>query len=236
LISDLCLVDEIAKAMNETSKELDAELTTVINLNITTTTTTMTTTSTEKPTTTALPPLKAQTRKAKVMSLTTPEKPQSVSTTSSTTISQPNTTQLVTTKAQQNDIAVMVTERVQVQQEDQEEADYESELSELKTTKLQPDQVSNERLMGAHGNESEITASFVIKAAIIALLTVCFTVLVALIVIKQYRRSTNPLNYKDKQCRSSSERADEEFSEIKYLTCDETLDFQMATPEIANNL
>ena len=72
--------------------------------------------------------------------------------------------------------------------------------------------------------------SFILAALIITTSSV-LAVIALIIVYKHYRRSTNPLNYKEKCENGGSSRTDEEFSEIRYLTSDETLDFTLASPD-----
>lgn len=78
-------------------------------------------------------------------------------------------------------------------------------------------------------------ASFIIKLFIIAISSVfvCFSIFI--IVYRQYKKSTNPLNYKEKN-ENGSKKANEEFSEIRFLTSDETLDFNLATADNITDL
>jgi hypothetical protein len=50
------------------------------------------------------------------------------------------------------------------------------------------------------------------------------------IILKEYKKTNDPLNYKN-NCRN----ADEEFSEVRFLTSDEILDFTLVTPETIDN-
>lgn len=76
--------------------------------------------------------------------------------------------------------------------------------------------------------------SFILTTFIITVSSVFLAAIAITIVYKQYRKSTNPLNYKDRSENGGARKADEEFSEIRYLTSDETLDFTLATLETNN--
>lgn len=90
----------------------------------------------------------------------------------------------------------------------------------------------NEKLMMKNTQDSKgIDVALIIKASVIAISTICVSLFIFHIVYKQYKASTNPLNYKEKH-ESGSRKANEEFSEIRYLTSDETLDFNLATAEM----
>jgi Ca2+-dependent lipid-binding protein len=73
--------------------------------------------------------------------------------------------------------------------------------------------------------------SFILTTLIIIVSSVFLAIVALTIVYKQYRKSTDPLNYKDRSEGGGAKRADEEFSEIRYLTSDETLDFTLASPD-----
>lgn len=73
--------------------------------------------------------------------------------------------------------------------------------------------------------------SFILTTIIIIVSSVFLASVAIAIVYKQYRKSTDPLNYKDRNENGGTNRADEEFSEIRYLTSDETLDFTLASPD-----
>ena len=76
--------------------------------------------------------------------------------------------------------------------------------------------------------------AFIVTTLMIVAVSFCLVFIAFKIVYKQYRKSTNPLNYKEKS--ECTTRADEEFSEIRYLTSDETLDFALITPDNATDL
>lgn len=80
-----------------------------------------------------------------------------------------------------------------------------------------------------------VNVSLIIKASVIAISTIFLSLVVFLIIYKQYKKSTNPLNYKEKN-ETGSQKANEEFSEIRYLTSDETLDFNIASPDSVSDL
>lgn len=88
--------------------------------------------------------------------------------------------------------------------------------------------------MHQHENIAEKSFSFVITTLVIIAVSLCLIFIAFKIIYKQYRKSTNPLNYKEKS--ECTMRADEEFSEIRYLTSDETLDFTLITPDNATDL
>lgn len=88
----------------------------------------------------------------------------------------------------------------------------------------------SEKLTKAPGN-----VSMLIKAIVVGILIVSLIVVFSSIGIKQYKKSTNPLNYKNQQ-ESSSKKVNEEFSEIRFLTSDETLDFSLASEGIVSEL
>jgi cell division protein FtsL len=101
--------------------------------------------------------------------------------------------------------------------EDEEEAEEKSE----------PEKITNEKFTKV---ESQISVPSIITTLVIAVSSVFFAFIAIAIVYKQYKKSTNPLNYKERN-EGGSKRADEEFSEIRYLTSDEALDFALATPD-----
>lgn len=69
---------------------------------------------------------------------------------------------------------------------------------------------------------------FPIKIIVITLGTVALLSLISIFIYHQYREKSNPLNYKEKsRDRDGSCKADNDFSEIRYLTSDETLDFNI---------
>lgn len=95
--------------------------------------------------------------------------------------------------------------------------------------------ITNEKLQ-MHTTKSNGNHSFIITTVVIAISSVLFAFAAIVIVYRQYRKSTNPLNYKDKSENGTS-RADEEFSEIRYLTSDEeALDFTLASTNSVTDL
>lgn len=98
------------------------------------------------------------------------------------------------------------------------------------------DNFVNERyMMKETTNNDTFDMSFIIKAFFIAIFSVFLSFVVFVIVYHQYKKSTNPLNYKAKN-ENGSKKVNEEFSEIRYLTSDETLDFNLLTCDTATEL
>lgn len=90
-----------------------------------------------------------------------------------------------------------------------------------------------QKMQSAKRNEN---LSFIITTVVIAVSCTVLGFIAIFIVYKQYRKSTNPLNYKEKS-ENGTKRADEEFSEIRYLTSDEeVLDFSLASPTSVTDL
>lgn len=90
-----------------------------------------------------------------------------------------------------------------------------------------------QKMQSAKRNEN---LSFIITTVVIAVSCSILAFIAIFIVYKQYRKSTNPLNYKEKS-ENGTKRADEEFSEIRYLTSDEeALDFTLASPTSVTDL
>lgn len=116
----------------------------------------------------------------------------------------------------------------------EDEHDVEQDDILLPTATYESDNIINEKFMMRTKSDG-VNVSLIIKVSVIAISTVFLTLFVFLIVYKQYKKSTNPLNYKEKQ-ENGSHRANEEFSEIRFLTSDETLDFNLATPESSTDL
>lgn len=78
--------------------------------------------------------------------------------------------------------------------------------------------------------KAPVNVSFIVEACVILILIAALAVVVGASVVRQYKKSTNPLNYKSKQDSASTKNANEEFSEIRFLTSDETLDFNLMSP------
>lgn len=98
------------------------------------------------------------------------------------------------------------------------------------------DNIVNERyMMKPTSNNDSFDMSFIIKTCVIAISTVFLSFVIFVIAYQQYKKSTNPLNYKEKS-ENGSKKVNEEFSEIRYLTSDETLDFNLAAPDNATEL
>lgn len=122
--------------------------------------------------------------------------------------------------------------------EGEDEHDVERDDIFLSTSSYETDNIMKQGLMmkkEMNPDHDGIDASFIIKVSIIVISTVSLSLLIFIIVYKQYKKSTNPLNYKEKH-ENGSRKANEEFSEIRFLTSDETLDFNLATPENITDL
>lgn len=111
----------------------------------------------------------------------------------------------------------------------EDEHDVEQDDIFLPTATYESDNIINEKFMMKTKSDG-VNVSLIIKVLVIVVSTVFLSLLVFLVVYKQYKKSTNPLNYKEKQ-ENGSKKANEEFSEIRFLTSDETLDFNLATPD-----
>lgn len=101
---------------------------------------------------------------------------------------------------------------------------------------LQEDSLQQSQKLTNEKSQSK-NFSFILTTLIITVSSIFLASVAVTIVYKQYRKSTDPLNYKEKSESGNGSRADEEFSEIRYLTSDETLDFTPLTPDnIATDL
>lgn len=117
-------------------------------------------------------------------------------------------------------------------QEDYEEIEDEHEVS------AQPIPESSGSSSSTFHETDKMTmlandGNFLIKVAFITILVVGVLAVISIFTFRFYRDSSNPLNYKesnDKPIRGST-NANCEFSEIRYLTSDETLDFSLATDD-----
>lgn len=113
----------------------------------------------------------------------------------------------------------------------QHESDFEEIPDEIED---EHEIIPEEMHQLAHESYQGKSYSFIVTTLVIVAVSFCLVFIAFKIVYKQYRKSTNPLNYKEKS--ESTMRADEEFSEIRYLTSDETLDFTLITPDNATDL
>lgn len=116
----------------------------------------------------------------------------------------------------------------------EDEHEVEQDDIFLPTATYESDNIINEKFMMKTKSDG-INVSLVMKVSVIVVSTVLLSLFVFLIVYKQYKKTTNPLNYKEKQ-ENGSKVANEEFSEIRFLTSDETLDFNLATPDSSTDL
>lgn len=118
-------------------------------------------------------------------------------------------------------------EDVGINVEGEDEHDVELDDVFPPTTTYGSNSIVNERFMMKTKSQGA-DVSLIIKTSVIVVSTIIFSLFIFLIIYKQYKKSTNPLNYKEKQ-ENDSRMAHEQFSEIRFLTCDETLDFNLAT-------
>lgn len=233
-IVDVCLKDVTAVPSATSEKQ--------------TTTTTTTTTTTMRPITTtrALPLTLSTTRVTKLAPLAVVTTKKSVST---TTLPATTSTDKVTTKtaqaSNQNNVTVSKTSEAPKEKdydevannvEGEDEHDMEQDdMPPPTATTFESDNIVNEKFMMKTAESDAVDVSFIIKASVMAISTVFLSFFIFFIVYKQYKKSTNPLNYKEKQ-ENGSRKANEEFSEIRFLTSDETLDFNLASAENATEL
>jgi len=117
----------------------------------------------------------------------------------------------------------------------EDEHDIISDEDEILMPTSAVEKITNEKFM-MHSEKRNENLSFIITTIIIAASSTVLVFIAISIVYKQYRKSTNPLNYKEKN-ENGTKRADEEFSEIRYLTSDEeALDFTLASPTSVTDL
>lgn len=110
------------------------------------------------------------------------------------------------------------------------EDEHDVELDDaIATSSYESDNIQNEKFM-MNTKSDGVGISFIIKASVVAISAACLSLIIFLVAYKQYKKSTNPLNYKERN-ESASKKVNEEFSEIRYLTSDETLDFNLASPD-----
>lgn len=79
-----------------------------------------------------------------------------------------------------------------------------------------------------HGDSSSMIPWIFVAGILTIFIVLSFIVKVS---IAHYKRSTNPMNYKTRGSKCKSVNANEEFSEVRYLTSDEALDFTLLTPD-----
>lgn len=121
-----------------------------------------------------------------------------------------------------------------IEGEEENDMELDEDVQLRATVAHDVDNIMNERFMMKTSSDGNgVDVSFIIKASVIAISTAFLSFIVFVVMYKQYKKSTNPLNYKEKQ-ETASKRANEEFSEIRFLTSDETLDFQLMTAEQEN--
>lgn len=118
-----------------------------------------------------------------------------------------------------------------VEGEDEHDVELDDDLQLRPTAAYESDNIMNERFMMKTSSDGNgVDVPFIIKASVIAISTASLAFIAFIVVYKQYKKTTNPLNYKEKQ-ENGSRKANEEFSEIRFLTSDETLDFNLLTVE-----
>lgn len=196
--------------------------------------------STKLETTTSTPPTNAArvitttTRiSTKVVASTTSTTPQAISSTSKMIPRMPQRTPIFN----QTDInESKATETLKDYEEVEDEHEVSNEPDFQPTGANESDNFVNEKYMMRETRKDEaVDVSLIIKVSVIAISALFLSSLVFVAVYRTYKESTNPLNYKEKN-ENGSRKANEEFSEIRYLTSDETLDFNLATPENATEL
>lgn len=179
----------------------------------------------------------------RISNLTTSTSPKT--TTTSTTRTRISTSTTPTTSMQTSTPKVISTMKTEAptpqdannnRKEEEDESDYE-EISSKNSNEIEDehDIVPEEMQQLVNEKAQSKNFSIILTTLVIVVVSLILASIAIIIVYKQYRKSTNPLNYKEKsECATS--RADEEFSEIRYLTSDETLDFSLATPDNATDL
>lgn len=104
--------------------------------------------------------------------------------------------------------------------------DHDDDYSKEEETLNEKDQIQNS---SQHQLHSAIYP--VLLYVVITLLTGFLIITVVIFSVKQYKKSTNPMNYKSNGSKCSNVNANDEFSEVRYLTGDEVLDFTLVTPD-----
>uniref|UniRef100_A0A336LS52 CSON015032 protein n=1 Tax=Culicoides sonorensis TaxID=179676 RepID=A0A336LS52_CULSO len=205
--------EEIATEPIVVTKKLTSTSTTLKTTRSTSTTTSTTTTSTTPRTikTTQKVTTTPRTTKTSTSTSTTTQKPTTASSSSSTT-----TTKIQTTPVK-NDIDDILTIAVTPYNDDysDEEVAHLLPPGQHHLTTL-PDQTTD-----THYIFYTILTSFIVFGVLIG---------AAGAVIQYRRRKYDPRNYKQNNGRNGTQGAGDEFSEIRYLTTDEQLDFTLQTP------
>lgn len=209
-----------ATSQSSTTVKLSTTTLKVVTLTYTTRATKATTT-----TTTTLPVTSSVPRSTAFRSTSTPTSAPIVTKTSPQRVPIPNQTK---STAQSKTTARPSQDYSEVKGED--EHDMESDDLPLPAPSNETDNIVNERFMMGTKDDGGSNITFIVNLVVIAFGLVLCSTFVVLIVYKQYKKSTNPLNYKERQ-ENGSRKANEEFSEIRFLTSDETLDFNLVSPD-----
>lgn len=239
---DVCIKDDSSPEVTVSVLINRTTTSTVPNIIITNASSTMQPISTTQKTSTSTSTILQTTSTTK-----TTQKPTTLTTEKQTTIKTTSTVLPTITPQQQKTVGT--TEKIKEHEEKgTKESDFE-EVLENKNDEIEdehemmPDdmplssaeKITNEKLQ-MHTAESNANPSFIIGSVVIAISSILFAFIVIAIVYQQYRKSTNPLNYRDKS-ENGTRRADEEFSEIRYLTSDEeVLDFALASADSVTDL
>lgn len=192
---------------------------------MTTTSTQLTSTTTKRISTTTTSTITSANTKISSTSTLPSSTPSTLST--STTVKTSKTTQKVISTSRKTETPQVPQNPKSTTQSDFEEVPKnspEEEIEDEHEIMQQSEKLTEEKSQS--GN-----FSFILTTIIIIVSSVFLAIVAIGIVYKQYRKSTDPLNYKDRGESGGTNRADEEFSDIRYLTSDETLDFTLASPD-----
>ena len=200
--------------------------TTVASTIITTSTTPKTT-----PKTTVASTITTTSTTLKTTLKTTPKK--TVATTTKTIVTEKKTTDFTTLDPYRfiTDKNSDVDEFI-VDHDDDEE--YDDSIETIKPQEIAKKSSSSSSSVSSSSSTSTLkttTFSHSITLILISLGFVLTITVIAFVLIKRYKSSTNPLNYKQNRRKVNTKNVTEEFSEVRYLTEDECLDFNLATTE-----
>lgn len=82
--------------------------------------------------------------------------------------------------------------------------------------------------------QSSNNSSLLIKYILVSLGVITTVAVITIVAIKRYKSSTNPLNYKQNSGKTTTKNVTE-FSEVRFLTDDECLDFNIASSDSCLN-
>ena len=199
---------------------------------ITTSTANSTTSSTKKVTSTSTTPISS------TIQATTTTAPATTRVVASSTSKAPTTMKILSTKISEYSPAFNQTHENETiandASKDIEVVEDEHEVSEepdfLPNGSYESDTFVNDRYMMKKTTKSDtFDIASIIKVSVLAISIVFLLSVAFLIAYHQYKKSTNPLNYKEKS-ENGSQKVNEEFSEIRYLTSEESLDFNIMSP------